>query len=121
MMSDLLAAVSEVVPWMRGRAAALDRDATFPAEEIERLRRAGALSPPLPVCFCSSWMIWDLSDLVRVGALRIRASFGSLLKTFERASMAFEVGSRLELFTAAVYYSLGEVSGGKFGKLLDSV
>jgi hypothetical protein len=44
-MSSL--AVTELVPWMQSRAAALDQDAAFPAEEIDRLRRAGALSPPL--------------------------------------------------------------------------
>ena len=42
-------AVAELIPWMQARADALDRDAAFPAEEIDCLRRAGALSPPLPV------------------------------------------------------------------------
>lgn len=36
-------AVAEMVPWMQARAGALDRDAVFPAEEIARLRAAGAL------------------------------------------------------------------------------
>jgi hypothetical protein len=40
---------AEIVRWMQRRAVALDRDAAFPAEEIGRLRRIGALSPPLPV------------------------------------------------------------------------
>lgn len=48
-MSALLAAVSELVPWMQQRADALDRNAAFPADEISRLRHIGALSPPLPV------------------------------------------------------------------------
>ena len=48
-MSALLTAVSDLVPWMQGRADALDRAAAFPTEEIVRLRGAGALSPPLPV------------------------------------------------------------------------
>lgn len=48
-MSPLLTDIFEMVPWMQGRAEALDRDASFPAEEIDALRRAGALSPPLPV------------------------------------------------------------------------
>jgi alkylation response protein AidB-like acyl-CoA dehydrogenase len=48
-MSELLEAVFELVPWMRSRAEALDRDAAFPTAEIDRLRQAGALSPPLPV------------------------------------------------------------------------
>jgi alkylation response protein AidB-like acyl-CoA dehydrogenase len=43
------AAVAELVPRMQDGADLLDREAEFPAEEIERLRQAGALSPPLPV------------------------------------------------------------------------
>ncbi len=39
----------DLVTWMQGRAAALDRDAAFPQAEIDRLRDAGALSLPLPV------------------------------------------------------------------------
>jgi alkylation response protein AidB-like acyl-CoA dehydrogenase len=42
-------AIGELVPWMQARADALDREAAFPSEEVARLRRAGALSPPLPV------------------------------------------------------------------------
>ncbi len=41
--------LAELVPWMQGRAEALDRDAAFPAEEVDSLRRCGALSLPLPV------------------------------------------------------------------------
>ncbi len=48
-MSSLLNAITELVPWMQGRAGSLDRDAAFPNEEVARLRQAGALSPPLPV------------------------------------------------------------------------
>jgi alkylation response protein AidB-like acyl-CoA dehydrogenase len=48
-MSPLLTAVSDIVPWMQRRAHALDRGAAFPMEEIDRLRRAGALAPALPV------------------------------------------------------------------------
>jgi alkylation response protein AidB-like acyl-CoA dehydrogenase len=47
--ATLLTAVGELVPWMQGRADALDRDAAFPAAELNRLRAAGALSPALPV------------------------------------------------------------------------
>lgn len=43
------ARLAEMVPWMQGRAGALDRDAAFPAEEVDRLRACGALSLPLPV------------------------------------------------------------------------
>jgi alkylation response protein AidB-like acyl-CoA dehydrogenase len=48
-MEPDLNAVAEMVPWMQRRAIALDRDAAFPTEEIEALRRIGALSPGLPV------------------------------------------------------------------------
>jgi alkylation response protein AidB-like acyl-CoA dehydrogenase len=48
-MTDLLRSVAALIPWMQGRADALDRDAAFPAEEFDRLRGIGALSPPLPV------------------------------------------------------------------------
>ena len=48
-MSALLHAIADLVPWMQERADALDRDSAFPTQEIERLRHAGALSPPLPV------------------------------------------------------------------------
>ncbi|WP_428535545.1 acyl-CoA dehydrogenase [Rhodopila sp.] len=48
-MSTLLTAVGDLVAWMRSRADALDRDAVFPAQEIEKLRAAGALSPKLPL------------------------------------------------------------------------
>jgi alkylation response protein AidB-like acyl-CoA dehydrogenase len=48
-MIDMLSVVAGWIPWMQSRADALDRDAAFPAEEFELLRRIGALSPPLPV------------------------------------------------------------------------
>ena len=48
-MSAVLTAVGKLIPWMQGRADALDRDAVFPAEEIDWLHAAGALSPRLPV------------------------------------------------------------------------
>jgi alkylation response protein AidB-like acyl-CoA dehydrogenase len=53
-MSALLTAVSQIVPWMQQRADALDRDAAFPAEEIDRLRDLGALTPGLPVMGCAN-------------------------------------------------------------------
>src|SRR6201995_4176802 len=43
------AAVAGLVPRMQSRADWLDREARFPDEEIEDLRRVGALSLPLPV------------------------------------------------------------------------
>ncbi len=42
-------ALTALVPWMQGRADALDQDSAFPEEEIDRLRQVGALSPALPV------------------------------------------------------------------------
>ncbi len=39
----------ELVPFMQSRAGPLDQDAIFPAEEIGRLWRVGALTLPLPV------------------------------------------------------------------------
>nr|WP_294509938.1 acyl-CoA dehydrogenase family protein [uncultured Rhodopila sp.] len=48
-MPSLLPALAELVPWMQSRADALDRDAAFPAEDVARLHRLGALTLPLPV------------------------------------------------------------------------
>jgi alkylation response protein AidB-like acyl-CoA dehydrogenase len=48
-MAKLLAAVAEMIPWMQSRADQLDRDGAFPTDEVTRLRRAGALSLPLPI------------------------------------------------------------------------
>jgi alkylation response protein AidB-like acyl-CoA dehydrogenase len=39
----------EVVPWMQSQAEALDREAAFPAEEMNRLWRIGGMTLPLPV------------------------------------------------------------------------
>jgi alkylation response protein AidB-like acyl-CoA dehydrogenase len=61
-MTDLLPMVAEWIPWMQGRADALDRDAAFPVEEIQLLREIGALSPPLPVCGHGS--IGELASLL---------------------------------------------------------
>jgi len=41
--------LAELVPWMQARAEALDRDAAFPVEEVDRLWQRGLLSLPLPV------------------------------------------------------------------------
>ena len=54
--------IDELIPWMQNRADALDREAAFPAEELVCLRRAGALSPPLPVA--DSGRAQDLADLL---------------------------------------------------------
>jgi hypothetical protein len=39
--------IAALIPWMQNRASTLDRDAAFPAAELEHLRSAGALSPSL--------------------------------------------------------------------------
>lgn len=48
-MSALLTKTAELLPWIQERADQLDRETAFPAQEIDRLRTAGALNPPLPV------------------------------------------------------------------------
>ncbi len=48
-MTRLLTNVAEMIPRLQERAGALDRDSAFPTLEIDQLRRAGALSSPLPV------------------------------------------------------------------------
>jgi alkylation response protein AidB-like acyl-CoA dehydrogenase len=64
--------IAELVPWMQSRAAALDRDASFPVAEIDRLRRAGALSPPLPVRgFAKADELISLLTLVGQGNLSV--------------------------------------------------
>jgi hypothetical protein len=56
-----------------------------------------------PRCFSSSAIIWLLSEAVREGADRMAASLVSFSKTLERASRDLAVGSRVEVFAAAVY------------------
>lgn len=60
-----------------------------------------------PAAFSSSATIWLLSDWVRVGALRIVVSLASLVTMLLRLARALAVLSRLEVFTAAVYYKKG--------------
>jgi alkylation response protein AidB-like acyl-CoA dehydrogenase len=40
-------AIAALIPWMQRQAPALDREAAFPVAELDHLRSAGALSPPL--------------------------------------------------------------------------
>lgn len=56
-----------------------------------------------PRCFSSSAMIWLLSEVLREGADRMEASFASFSKILDRASRDLAVGSRAEVFAAAVY------------------
>jgi alkylation response protein AidB-like acyl-CoA dehydrogenase len=71
-MSVDLNAVRELVPWMQSRADALDREAAFPAEEIDRLRCVGALSPPLPLLgFAKADELASLLSLVGQGNLSV--------------------------------------------------
>ncbi|MDB5402437.1 MAG: hypothetical protein JWQ55_4455, partial [Rhodopila sp.] len=75
-MSALLTAVSQIVPWMQRRADALDRDAAFPAEEIDQLRDLGALTVPLPVMgFANPDEVAALLTLVGQGNLSVGRVF----------------------------------------------
>jgi hypothetical protein len=90
-MPDLLASVAEMIPWMQSRAGALDRTGTFPADEIERLRLAGALAPPLPIresaaadTLASLWSLVGQGNLsvgrileAHVNALHLIARYGT--------------------------------------------
>jgi len=49
--SALLQTVRDLIPSMQARASDLDRDAAFPAADIDALRQAGALIAPLPERF----------------------------------------------------------------------
>ena len=72
------------------------------AKVLRKFFTVSPLSAP-PVCLSNSWMIWDLSPGLRVGAERILGSFASFRKTSANALSAFEVLSREEVFAAAVY------------------
>ena len=61
-------------------------------------------SLPVPICLCSSWVIWCLSLVVNVGALSIAGSFASFLKISESAAKDLEVLSKVEVLAAAIYY-----------------
>lgn len=74
----------------------------FSARVFRKFFTVSPLSLP-PVCLCNSWIIWDLSPGLKVGALRITGSFVSFLKTSESAARALEVLSRVEVLAAAVY------------------
>jgi len=63
-----------------------------------------SLLPAAPIAFCSSATTAFLSPSVRVGVLKTVASLASLEYSSPRALRAFAVGSRVEVFTAAVYY-----------------
>ena len=56
-----------------------------------------------PICFSSSATMADLSASVRVGVLRMVASWGSLVTRLLRAFRALAVGSRDDDLAAAVY------------------
>lgn len=71
-MSKLVTTVAGMIPWMQGRAGALDRDSAFPIEEIDNLRRAGALSPLLPILDChNAEQLAELLNLVGQGNLSV--------------------------------------------------
>jgi alkylation response protein AidB-like acyl-CoA dehydrogenase len=71
-MSRLSDAVADIVPWMQGRADALDQNSAFPTEEIVRLKQIGALSPPLPAAgFATAEELASLLCLVGQGNLSV--------------------------------------------------
>jgi alkylation response protein AidB-like acyl-CoA dehydrogenase len=77
--------IAELVPWMQNRAAELDRDAAFPAPEIERLRMAGALAPQQPEALATLLALVGEGNLsvgriveAHVNALHLMARFGSV-------------------------------------------
>lgn len=72
------------------------------ASVFKKFLTVSPLSCP-PECRCSSWIIWDLSPGVRVGAVRMTGSLGSFLKTSAKAARDFDVVSRADVLTAAVY------------------
>ena len=72
------------------------------ASVFRKFLTVSPLSNP-PRCRWSSWIIWDLSPVVRAGAVRMTGSLGSLLKTSARAARDCEVASRADVLTAAVY------------------
>jgi hypothetical protein len=62
-----------------------------------------SLEPEAPSDFCSSATMDPLSPAERVGVLRMVNNFESLATRSLRALRAFAVGSRAEVFAAAVY------------------
>lgn len=76
----------------------------FSASMARRFRTVLSLAGT-PAAFSSSVTIWPLSDWVRVGADRMAVSLASLAKMLLSEAMALAVLSRVEVFTAAVYYT----------------
>jgi alkylation response protein AidB-like acyl-CoA dehydrogenase len=76
----------KLVAWMQGRAAELDRNATFPGQEIERLRESGALSLPLPARAGSrdDWRTDQLAEALIVAG-RGNLSVGRILEAHVNA------------------------------------
>lgn len=56
--------VEALIPLMRERAASLDRNAAFPTDDLDELRRAGALSLFLPVSASDPAHIRDLTTVL---------------------------------------------------------
>ena len=55
------------------------------------------------MCRCNSWIIWDLSLDVSVGAVKIIDSLGSFLKISDSAARDFDVLSNEDDLAAAAY------------------
>lgn len=75
----------------------------FSARVCKKFLTVSPLSIP-PVCFCNSWMICDLSAGVKAGAERMLDNLASFLNTSDKRERDFEVLSKADVLTAAVYW-----------------
>ncbi len=78
-------AIADLIPWMRSRAEALDRTASFPDEELARLRSAGALAPRAHDALVKLLILVGQGNLsvgrileAHVNALHLMARFGAI-------------------------------------------
>ena len=78
-------AIAKLIPWMQSRAEALDRTASFPDEELARLRSAGALVPQAHDALVNLLILIGQGNLsvgrileAHVNALHLMARFGTI-------------------------------------------
>ena len=92
LISELLRKVRDLIPAMRARAVALDRESAFPALEFDQLRSAGALSAVIPrhlkglglgVDAASAPALFDLLRLLGRGNLAIGRVFEGHVNAFK--------------------------------------
>lgn len=77
--------IAALIPWMQSRAEALDRDASFPDEELRRLRSAGALALQTPDALVKLLILVGQGNLsvgrileAHVNALHLMMRFGAV-------------------------------------------